>query len=68
MLRLLLLPFRLVWGLVAFLFGLMGVLVSVVLGLVLLLVGGVLTMTIVGAIVGIPLVLLGLGMIVFAFF
>ena len=66
MLRLMLLPFRLVWGLIAFLFGLMGVLISISLGLVLLVAGAVLTMTVVGAIFGIPLILLGLGFLLFA--
>ena len=68
MLRLFLLPFRLVWGLIAFLFGLMGALISIALGLMLLTVGAVLTMTIVGAVFGIPLILLGLGFLLFAIF
>ena len=68
MLRLLLWPFYLVWGLIVFLFGLMGALLSIVLGLVLLILGVILTMTIIGAIVGIPLIFIGLGLMLFAFF
>jgi len=68
MLQLFLLPFRLIWGLIAFLFGLMGALLSIGLGLVLLIVGALLTMTIIGAVLGIPLILLGLGLVLFAFF
>ncbi|MCL2569279.1 MAG: hypothetical protein FWE12_07640 [Oscillospiraceae bacterium] len=68
MLRLLLLPFRIVWGLIAFLFSLMGIFLAIILGLVLLGSGVVLTMTVVGAIFGIPLILLGLGLILFGFF
>ena len=68
MLRLLLLPFRLIWGLIAFLFGLMGILLSITLGLMLVVVGGVLTMTVIGAIFGIPLILVGLGLVLFGFF
>jgi len=68
MLRLLLWPFYLAWGLIAFLFSLMGVIISVALGLVLLLVGLVLTMTVIGAIAGIPLILIGLGLLAFSIF
>jgi len=38
------------------------------LGLVLLIVGAVLTMTIIGAIVGVPLILLGMGLMLCSFF
>ena len=68
MLWLFLLPFRLIWGLIAFLFGLMGALLSIALGLTLLIVGVVLTMTIVGAALGVPLIVLGLGLMLFAIF
>lgn len=60
LLRLLLLPFRLVFGLVGFIIGLVGRAVAFVLGLVLLIVGALISLTIVGAILGIPLALFGL--------
>jgi len=54
--RLLLLPFRLAWGLVR----IFGRLFAILLGLILLIAGLGLTMTIIGAIAGIPLILLGI--------
>ncbi|HEY3342206.1 MAG TPA: hypothetical protein VGK81_09320, partial [Anaerolineae bacterium] len=56
---LLLWPFWAIWRLVTFILGLTGRLVAVVLGLVLLIVGVLLTLTVIGAIVGIPLILFG---------
>ena len=52
-------PFEAIWRLVAWIVGLTGRLVAVILGLVLLIVGGVLSITVVGAIVGVPLAILG---------
>ncbi len=57
---LLLLPFRLVFGLVAAIIGLVGRLVGLVIGFVFLVVGVLVSLTIVGAIVGVPLALFGL--------
>lgn len=54
-----LLPFVWLWDLVAWVIGLTGRLIAVVLGLVFLVVGGILTITIVGAIIGIPLIVFG---------
>jgi hypothetical protein len=52
-------PFWVIWRLVGGILALTGRLVAVVLGLVLMLVGGLLCLTIVGAVVGIPLFLVG---------
>ena len=48
------------WTLVSFVLTSIGRLTALILGLVLLLVGALLTMTVVGAIVGIPMLILGL--------
>jgi hypothetical protein len=58
--RLLLLPFRLAVGLVGFIIGLAGRAVAFLLGAGLLVVGALLSLTIVGALLGIPLALFGL--------
>ena len=57
---LLVLPFKLVFWFVAVLIGLVGRLVVAIIGFALLIVGIVVSLTIVGAIVGVPLALLGL--------
>jgi hypothetical protein len=56
---LLLWPFWAIWRLVTLILEMTGRLVAVVLGLVLLIVGVLLTVTVVGAIVGIPLGIFG---------
>jgi hypothetical protein len=56
---LLLWPFWAIWRLIALIVGLTGRLVAVILGVVLLIVGIVVSLTVIGAIVGIPLALLG---------
>jgi len=53
-------PFWAIWKLVAGIVAGTGRLVAVILGLVFLIVGGVLTVTVVGAIVGIPFIIFGL--------
>jgi hypothetical protein len=53
-------PFWAIWKLVAGIVEGTGRLVAVILGLVFLIVGGILTVTVVGAIVGIPFVIFGL--------
>jgi len=53
-------PFVLVWDLLAFVLKLTGRLVAAVLGLVLMIVGVILTVTLIAAPVGIPLALFGL--------
>jgi hypothetical protein len=58
------LPFVWIWQLVSFILGLTGRLIAVLLGFVLLIGGILLTLTIIGAIVGIPLLILGFALIV----
>jgi hypothetical protein len=53
-------PFVAIWKLLAGLLNLTGRLVAVILGAALILVGGLVSLTVVGAIIGIPLALLGL--------
>jgi hypothetical protein len=52
-------PFIALWRLVAGIVGLTGRLLAVVLGLVLMIVGAVLTVTIIGAIAGVPMLIVG---------
>lgn len=59
LLAILLWPFRLVWRFIGFAFRLMGKMMTLAIGFVLLVAGIVLTCTIAGAFVGIPLLLLG---------
>ena len=53
-------PFAAIWNLVAWIVGLTGRMIAVVLGLVFLIVGALLTITVVGAILGIPMIIFGL--------
>jgi hypothetical protein len=53
-------PFQAFWHLIAMIVDLTGRLVAVILGAVLMIVGGLVSLTIVGAIVGIPLAVVGL--------
>lgn len=53
-------PFVLVWRLVAGIVGLVGRIVATILGVVFLIAGVALTMTVAGAIIGIPLFALGM--------
>lgn len=57
-------PFKLI----GFIFSMVGRLFSLILGLVVIVFGALLTATVVGAIVGIPLILLGAGMLLSAIF
>lgn len=52
-------PFVALWQLVSLIFQMTGRLIAVVLGLVLLIVGVLLSLTIIGAIIGIPLAIFG---------
>jgi hypothetical protein len=52
-------PFWALWQLVIGIVALTGRLVAVILGLVLMIVGGVLTLTVIGALIGIPLLIVG---------
>ncbi len=55
----LLAPFVLLWDLVAWILRLTGRLVAAVLGFILMIVGLIASMTVIGAFVGIPLMILG---------
>ncbi|MCL4562971.1 MAG: hypothetical protein M1281_20450 [Chloroflexi bacterium] len=61
-------PFYALWMLVAGIIRLTGRLVAVILGVVFLIVGGILTVTVVGAVLGIPLMILGFLIILRGFF
>lgn len=52
-------PFIWLWNFIAYIVTLTGRLVAVILGLVFMLVGAILTITVVGAIAGIPLIIIG---------
>ena len=56
-------PVRLIFWLVRTIFSLTGRTLAIILGFAFIVVGLFLTLTIVGAIVGIPLILIGLGLI-----
>lgn len=53
-------PFAAIWKLLAVIVELTGRLVAMILGIVLMIVGGLVSLTIVGAIVGVPLAIIGL--------
>lgn len=53
-------PFAALWKLLAVIVELTGRFVAMVLGLVLILVGGIVSLTVIGAIIGIPLAVVGL--------
>jgi hypothetical protein len=52
-------PFIWIWNFIAYIVMLTGRLLAVILGLVLMLAGGILTITVIGAILGIPLLIIG---------
>jgi hypothetical protein len=53
-------PFAAIWQLIATIVGLTGRFVAMVLGLVFMLVGVIVSLTIIGGIIGIPMALIGL--------
>ncbi len=57
-------PFIWIWNLIAYIVTLTGRLLAVILGLVIMLAGAVLTVTVIGAIVGIPLIIIGILLVV----
>ncbi len=61
-------PFAAIWRLIAFIFEFVGRFVAITLGLILMLLGVVVSLTGIGVIVGIPMVLFGLLLIVRGFF
>lgn len=63
MVGILLWPFKLVWNLLAAILNLTGRLVAILIGLMLVLVGVSLSATIIGAIIGIPMIVFGAALI-----
>jgi hypothetical protein len=61
-------PFRALWGLVTFFIEATGRLVAAILGLMLMIVGVIISLTIVGAVVGIPLIIFGFLLMIRGFF
>jgi hypothetical protein len=57
-------PFAAIWNLVAYIVMLTGRLLAVILGFVFLILGVILTVTMIGAIIGIPLGIIGVLMII----
>lgn len=53
-------PFEALWNLVTWILSFTGRLIAAVLGLILMILGAVLTVTVIGAPIGLPLALLGL--------
>ncbi len=65
---LILLPFVAIWRLLAGIILVIGRLVALILGVVFMIVGGILTLTIIGSILGIPLLIFGFLLILRGFF
>jgi len=61
-------PFAALWGLLSWVLSLAGRLLTAILALILIAVGVVLTMTIAGAPIGIPVIILGILLLIFAIF
>ena len=61
-------PFVALWRLVAGIISATGRLVAVILGVVLMIVGAVLTVTVIGAILGVPLLVFGFLLMIRGFF
>lgn len=59
MLKIFFWPFTLVWWMVGLAFNILGRVLSLAIGLVLVILGGILTFTVIGAFLGIPLIGLG---------
>ena len=68
MLKVLFWPFTAFWKLVGSIMNLTGRLIAVILGFSFLIIGVILSFSIIGAIIGIPLVILGFTMIIRGFF
>lgn len=68
MIKIILWPFTLVWSFVGLIFKLLGCMLSAILGFVFIIIGAVLTITIVGAIVGIPMIISGTMLIIHSIF
>lgn len=60
---LLLAPMAWLWNLVSFILGLTGRLLAVALGFVLLVAGVLLSLTVIGAVIGIPMIIVGFALV-----
>ena len=61
-------PFWAIWRLITFSVELTGRLVAVVLGLVMMIVGALVSLTVIGAVIGVPLILIGFLLVLRGFF
>ena len=61
-------PFVVLWRLVAFIFELTGRFLAIVLGIVFMIVGVIVSLTVIGAILGVPMILFGLMLVIRGFF
>ena len=68
MIRILLWPFELLWCIASLIFRVVGSLLSAIIGLALIILGVVLTVTVVGAIIGVPIIFTGALMIIRSIF
>lgn len=68
MLRILFWPFELLWSIIGLVFDLLGVIISLTVGLILAIAGTILTCSIIGAFIGIPLIVFGILLAVRSFF
>lgn len=66
--KILFFPFIAVWKLFEFIIKLTGRLIAVILGLVLMIAGAILCCTVIGAVVGIPIIIFGFTLMVRGFF
>ena len=57
-------PFIWLWNFIVYIVMLTGRVMAVVLGLLLILVGGILTVTLIGAIIGIPILIIGVLLVI----
>jgi len=61
-------PFWAIWRLITFIVELTGRLVAVVLGLVMMIIGALVSLTVIGAVIGVPLILIGFLLVLRGFF
>lgn len=61
-------PLSAIWRLVIFVFELTGRFLAIVLGIVLMILGVLVSLTVIGAVVGIPMVLFGMLLVIRGFF
>jgi len=61
-------PFVAIWDLITWILKMTGRLVAAILGLVFMIVGAILTVTVIGAVIGIPLIIFGFALMVRSIF